>query len=147
HVAVVHLAEDVLQVAGPAAGGVGGAPEAEPRHLEDVAKALRRDPHVVLRLHPAVERLGGERQHLVEPHLDDPGGVLAQPPLAVELLDRPGPHEAPSLAAPTSSSRLSRRAPRLWSPTIGANSRLASACSSRSCWISDDTPLRSGAGI
>ena len=78
HVAVVDLAEDVLQVAGAPPSGVGGAAEAEAGHLEHVAEPLRRDPHVVLGLRLAVERPRREGEHLIEPHLDDPGGVLPE---------------------------------------------------------------------
>ena len=56
HVAVVDLAEDVLEVAGAAPRRVGGPAEAEAGHLEHVAEPLRGDPHVVLGLRLAVER-------------------------------------------------------------------------------------------
>ena len=113
HVAVVDLAEDVLEVARPAARGVGGTAEGEAGHLEHVAKPLRRDPHVVLGLRLAVERPRREGEQLVEPHLDDPGGVLAEWARRVELLDRPGLHAAAASAPRTSSSMLSRSALRL----------------------------------
>ena len=53
HLAVVDLAEDVLEVAGPAARDVGRPAEAEARGLEDIAEALGGDPQVVLGLGPA----------------------------------------------------------------------------------------------
>src|SRR6185437_15504794 len=78
HVAVVDLAEDVLQIAGAPPGGVGGATEAEAGHLEHVAEPLRRDPHVVLGLRLPVERTRREGEHLIKPNLDDPGSVLPE---------------------------------------------------------------------
>ena len=50
HLAVVQLAEDVLEVARAAPGLRCGPAEAQLGRLEDVPDALRGDPHVVLRL-------------------------------------------------------------------------------------------------
>src|SRR5947209_4747514 len=68
HVAVVQLAEDLLEIASPPASDLRAAPEAELRGLEHVAKALRRDSHVVLLLDASgLEGLWRKRPHLVEP--------------------------------------------------------------------------------
>ncbi len=58
HVAVVQLAEQVLEVAGTAPRRLRRLAEAELGRLEDVAKALRGDAHVVL-VADAVELQGG----------------------------------------------------------------------------------------
>ena len=57
HVAVVQLAEHVLEVACAPPPGLAGAAEAELGRFEHVAQPLRRDPHVVL----GIDLLGFER--------------------------------------------------------------------------------------
>src|SRR4029077_5767819 len=133
--------------AGSAPCGVRGAAEAEAGHLEHVAQALGCDAHIVLCLRLAVERRWREGEHLVEPHLDDPGRVLAQRARRVELLDGTGLHAGTARAALISSSMLSRSAFRFSSETSGANPSFAFSCSPRSCSISDPIPRPSGAAI
>ena len=89
HVAVVQLAEQVLEVAGSAPRRLGGLAEAELGRLEDVAKALRGDAHVVL-VGDALEIQGsrGEGQHLVQADADDPCRVVGQRRAGIEFLDR-----------------------------------------------------------
>src|SRR5215208_2696504 len=150
HVAVMEITEDSLQVAGALTSDVGTPPEAEAGHLEHVAQPLRRDPHVVLLLDlPGFERLGRERPHLIEPHPDDPGGVLPQGPLWVELLDPASLHSpgASTFASArlTSSDRRSLSAARRRAPTNPSRRALASACSALIRSTRPAIPGRSGA--
>jgi hypothetical protein len=79
HVAVVDLAEQVLDVLGQPHGGRRVGAEDRCGDLEDVAQALRRDPHVVQRDDLGrVGRLRHEPAQLVEAHADDPLGVVGQ---------------------------------------------------------------------
>jgi hypothetical protein len=80
-VAIVELAEDLLEVSSAPPRDLGGSSEAELGGLEHVAQPLRGDAHVVSRadLVP-LERLGRKRPKLVEPDPYDSGGVLVRGP-------------------------------------------------------------------
>src|SRR3954454_11619444 len=88
-VAVVDLAEQVLELLDALERGVGVRAEARlGRHLEHVAQALRGDAHVVERGDLLrMERLGDERLQLVEPDADDPLGVVGERAVGLEALD------------------------------------------------------------
>src|SRR3954451_11542941 len=127
-VAVVHLAEHLLELLGVLRALLGGRAERGCGHLEHVAQALGRDAHVVQLLHSrGIARCGGERAQLVQAHRHDLQGVLGERARRVDALHLARLHAA-VLAAVTSTASRSRRPVSWISRSFAASVSLPACC-------------------